>query len=85
MWILSIFVKNVVEIGPYYGENGSSRLQKRLNYGGNTKKSLFLTFFNTIKIKNLHFRPLNLYANSWDTPYMIFSKWPLVDIDEMFF
>ena len=68
MGILSIFVKNGVEIGPNYGENGSSRLQKCLNCGGNTKNSLFLTFFDTSKIENLHFRPSNLLPNLWKTP-----------------
>ena len=41
MGILSIFINVVNENVLYYGENGSSRLQKRLNYGRNTEKHLF--------------------------------------------
>ncbi|MCP3679156.1 MAG: hypothetical protein GY782_02290 [Gammaproteobacteria bacterium] len=56
MWILSIFVKNVVDIGPYYGKNGSSRFQKRLNYAGNTKKTRFFDIFEHHKNQKSSFQ-----------------------------
>ena len=45
MGILSIFINVVNENVLYYGENGSSRLQKGLNYGINTEKHVFLLLF----------------------------------------
>ena len=54
MGILSIFINVVNENVLYYGENGSSRLQKGLNYGINTEKHVFFaTFLNTEKSKIL--------------------------------
>ena len=53
MGILSIFINVVNENVLYNGENGSSRLQKGLNYGINTEKLFFATFLNTEKSKIL--------------------------------
>ena len=64
MGILSVFVKNVVEIGPNYGENGSSRFQNWIYHSENSKNTFFNTFFDTAKIENLDFRPFDEYANS---------------------
>ena len=69
MGILSVFVKNVVEIGPNYGENGSSRFQNWIYHSENSKNTFFYTFFDTAKIENLDFRPLNLFPNLLTTPY----------------
>ncbi len=71
MGILSVFVKNVVEIGPNYGENGSSRFQNWIYHSENSKNTFFYTFFDTAKIENLDFRPFDEYANSLKTPYEV--------------
>ena len=69
MEVLSIFANIVNENVLYYGENGSSRLQKGLNYGRNTEKNIFYDFFEHWKIKNSHFTSYNRFTNLLKTPY----------------
>ena len=49
-----------------YAENGSSRLQKGLDYEKNTKNTFFTTFLN---LKKSRFTSYNLLSNLWKTPY----------------
>ena len=58
MGILSIFINVVNENVLYYGENGSSRLPKGLNYGRNTEKHVFLLLFWTLKNQKFSFYQL---------------------------
>ena len=57
MGVLSIFVNIVDENVLYYGENGSSRLQKGLNYKRNTE-TRFLRLFWTLKNQKFSFYQL---------------------------
>ena len=58
MGILSIFI-NVVNVNVLnYGENGSSRLPKGLNYGRNIEKDVFLLRFWTLKNQKFSFYQL---------------------------
>ena len=47
-----LFTKTTCENRLYYAVFGSSRLQKRLEYGGNVKNKLFVVIFKSEKTKD---------------------------------
>ena len=69
MVFFKLFTKTTCENRLYYAEFGSSRLQKRLEYGGNVKNKLFLVIFKSEKIKDFVLTIDKVFANLLTTPY----------------
>ena len=63
-----LFTKTTCENRLYYAVFGSSRLQKRLEYGGNGKKRFFWLVFEVQKTENFIFSIDNVFANLLKTP-----------------
>ena len=72
MVFFKLFTKTTCENRLYYAEFGSSRLQKRLEYGGNVKNKLFLVIFKSEKIKDFVLTIDKVFANLLTTPYLTF-------------
>ena len=70
MVFFKLFTKTTCENRLYYSEFGSSRLQKRLEYGGNVKNSLFLIIFQSEKNKDFDLTIDKVFANLLTTPYI---------------
>ena len=70
MVILTFLSEMFCEKGVYYAKNGSSRFVNWISRCKNSKNTFFWTFFRSIKIKNLHFSPLNRFTNLLKTPYL---------------
>ena len=68
MVIFKLFTKTTCENRLYYVEFGSSRLQKRLDYGGNVKNKLFLVIFKDEKIKEFVLVIDKVFPNLLTTP-----------------
>ena len=68
MVFFKFFTKTTCENRLYYAEFGSSRLQKRLEYGGNVKNRLFLAIFKTEKNKDFILTIDNVFPNLLTTP-----------------
>ena len=67
--LFQLFTKTTCEKRLYYAEFGSSRLQKRLEYGGNVKNGLFLIIFKSEKNKDFDLTIDKVFANLLTTPY----------------
>ena len=65
-----LFTKTTCENRLHYAEFGSSRLQRRLEYGGNVKNKLFLVIFKDEKIKELLLTIDKVFPNLLTTPYI---------------
>ena len=63
------FTKTTCEKRLYYAEFGSSRLQKRLEYGGNVKNRFFLAIFKSEKNKDFILTIDKVFPNLLTTPY----------------
>ena len=63
-----LFTKTTCENRLYYAVFGSSRLQKRLEYGGNVKNKLFLVIFKSEKIKDFVLTIDKVFPNLLTTP-----------------
>ena len=70
MVFCKIFTKTTCENRLYYAEFGSSRLQKRVEYGGNVKNKLFLVIFKREKIKDFVVTIDKVFPNLLTTPYV---------------
>ena len=70
MVFFKFFTKTTCENRLYYAEFGSSRLQKRLEYGGNVKNRLFLVIFESEKNKDFILTIDKVFANLLTTPYI---------------
>ena len=68
MVFFKLFTKTTCENRLYYAEFGSSRLQKRLEYGGNVKNRLFLAIFKSEKNKDFILTIDNVFPNLLTTP-----------------
>ena len=69
MVFFKLFTKTTCENRLYYAEFGSSRLQKRLKYGGNVKINLYLVIFKSEKIKDFVLAIDKAFTNLLTTPY----------------
>ena len=69
MVFFKFFTKTTCENRLYYAEFDSSRLQKRLEYGGNVKNRLFLVIFKSEKNKDFILTIDKVFANLLTTPY----------------
>ena len=63
-----VFTKITCGNRQYYAEFDSTRLQKRLEYGGNVKNKLFLVIFKREKIKDFVFTIDKVFPNLLKTP-----------------
>jgi len=70
MVFFKLFTKTTCENRLYYAEFGSSRLQKRLEYGGNVKNRLFLIIFKSETNKDFDLTIDKVFPNLLATPYM---------------
>ena len=64
----NLFTKTTCENRLYYAVFASSRLQKRLEYGGKVKTAVFYLVFEKQKTENLIFSIDNVFANLLKTP-----------------
>ena len=74
MVLFKIFTNTTRENRLYYAAFGSSRLQKRLEYGGNVKSRLFLVIFKSEKNKDFILTIDKVFANLLTTPYILKEK-----------
>ena len=71
-----LFTKTTCKNLVYYAVFGSSRLQKRVEYGENgRKRCFFLLVFEEQKTENFIFSIDNVCTNSLNTPYIQDVRW----------